>query len=72
MAPAISPLISPNGSMNGRSMQHYNHHRCHESLNNLTPADVYFGRAQAVLLDRQRIKQQTTRQRRLLNLKQAA
>ena len=53
-------------------VQHYNHHRYHESLNNLTPADVYFGRAQTVLLDRQRIKQQTIRQRRLLNLKQAA
>ena len=53
-------------------VQHYNHHRYHESLNNLTPADVYFGRAQTVLLDRQRIKQQTIRERRLLNLKQAA
>jgi len=53
-------------------VQHYNHHRYHESLNNLTPADVYFGRARTVLLDRQRIKQQTIRQRRLLNLKQAA
>jgi hypothetical protein len=53
-------------------VQHYNHHRYDESLNNLTSADVYFGRAQTVLLDRQRIKQQTIRQRRLLNLKQAA
>ena len=51
---------------------HYNQHRYHESLNNLTPADVYFGRAQTILLKRQRIKQQTIRQRRLLNLKQAA
>jgi len=38
----------------------------------LPPADVYCGRAQTILLKRQRIKQQTIRQRRLLNLKQAA
>jgi putative transposase len=51
---------------------HYNHHRYHESLNNVTPADVYFGRAQTILLERQRIKHRTIRQRRLLNLKHAA
>jgi len=28
----------------------------HESLSNLTPADVYFGRGQAILLKRERIK----------------
>jgi putative transposase len=33
---------------------HYNHARYHESLDNLTPADVYFGRAEAVLLERER------------------
>jgi putative transposase len=38
---------------------HYNHARYHESLDNLTPADVYFGRADAVLLERERIKRQT-------------
>lgn len=35
---------------------HYNHRRYHESLNNLTPADVYFSRGQAVLRERERIK----------------
>jgi putative transposase len=53
-------------------VEHYNHRRAHESLNNLTPADVYFGRGQAVLRERQRIKRQTIRQRRLLHLSQAA
>ena len=44
---------------------HYNHARYHESLDNLTPADVYFGRAEAVLLERERIKRQTIANRRL-------
>jgi len=37
----------------------YNHHRYHESLDNLTPADVYCGRRSAILAERQRIKRQT-------------
>ena len=53
-------------------VEHYNHHRAHESLDNLAPADVYFGRGQAILLERERIKRQTIRQRRLLHLSQAA
>jgi putative transposase len=53
-------------------VDHYNHRRVHESLGNLTPADVYFGRGEAVLLDRQRIKRQTIQRRRLLHHSQAA
>jgi putative transposase len=53
-------------------VEHYNHQRYHESLNNLTPADVYFGRGQAILLERERIKRQTIQQRRLLHHSQAA
>ena len=53
-------------------IEHYNHQRYHESLNNLTPADVYFGRGQAILLERERIKRQTIQQRRLLHHSQAA
>lgn len=30
-------------------VDHYDHHRYHESLLNLTPADVHFGRGQAIL-----------------------
>jgi transposase InsO family protein len=34
----------------------YNYRRYHESLNNLTPADVYFGRAPKILHEREGIK----------------
>ncbi len=44
---------------------HYNHERYHESLNNVTPADVYFGRDKVILLERERIKRQTFETRRL-------
>jgi len=53
-------------------VERYNHCRYHESLSNVTPADVYFGRAQTILLERQRIKHRTIQQRRLLNLQHAA
>jgi RNA-directed DNA polymerase len=51
---------------------HYNHVRYHESINNLTPADVYFGRAETILAERQRIKRVTIANRRLQDQLQAA
>jgi transposase InsO family protein len=53
-------------------VDHYNHRRYHESLNNLTPADVYFGRGQTILMNRERIKRQTLETRRLQHRKHAA
>jgi len=50
----------------------YNHRRYHESIDNLTPADVYFGRGQTILLQRERIKRQTITQRRLQHQRHAA
>jgi putative transposase len=46
-------------------VDYYNHHRYHESIQNLTPADVYFGRAQSIIMQRERIKRDTISQRRL-------
>jgi putative transposase len=40
-------------------VEHYNHQRYHESLTNVTPADAYFGRAEAIIKQRERIKRQT-------------
>jgi hypothetical protein len=37
-------------------IDHYNHHRWHEGLDNLTPTDVYFGRGQRILDRRRQIK----------------
>jgi putative transposase len=56
----------------GAFVEHYNHLRYHESLSNLTPADVYFGRGQTILLERERIKRKTITQRRLHHRKSAA
>jgi putative transposase len=56
----------------GAFVADYNHLRYHESLGNLTPADVYFGRGNTILLGRERIKRQTIANRRLLHRRQAA
>ena len=53
-------------------VERYNHVRYHESLDNLTPADVYFGRGQTILLQRERIKRKTIEQRRLQHRRAAA
>ena len=53
-------------------VEHYNHQRYHESLNNVTPADAYFGRAEAIIQQRERIKRQTIEHRRLQHRKLAA
>ena len=48
----------------GKFVEYYNCHRYHESLDNVTPADVYFGRAAKILDQRERTKQETIRKRR--------
>ena len=56
----------------GAFVERYNHRRYHESLGNLTPADVYFGRGQAILEARDQIKKLTIRNRRLSHHGRAA
>jgi len=51
----------------GEFVNYYNHERYHESLNNLTPANVFYGRGQAVLDRRERIKMQTLAGRRQMH-----
>ena len=56
----------------GAFVDNYNHHRHHESLGNLTPADVYFGRAQAILAESEKIKKLTIQSRRISHHGRAA
>jgi transposase InsO family protein len=51
-----------------RFVEYYNHERYHESLHNVTPADVYCGRERQILGERERIKRETLRRRREENL----
>lgn len=51
----------------GQFVAHYNTRRYHESLNNLTPDDVYLGRGQAILKEREQIKRATMETRRRLH-----
>jgi len=53
-------------------VDHYNNRRYHESLGNLTPADVYHGRGAQILRMREEIKQQTISRRRLQHQSAAA
>jgi len=45
-------------------VDYYNNKRYHESLNNLTPADVYFKRDRRKLKERRLIKEETIKERR--------
>lgn len=51
---------------------YYNNDRYHESLDNVTPADVYFGRQYEVLTERTKIKRLTMKKRKKEYLAQAA
>jgi len=46
----------------------YSYRRCHEGIGNVTPADVYFGRREAILKRREEQKQATLDRRFQHNL----
>ena len=50
-----------------RFITYYNHERYHESLDNLTPADVYYGRGQEILDQRETVKLNTLAMRRKMH-----
>ncbi len=49
-------------------VEYYNNHRYHESINNVTPADAYFGRKDEIVNKRIETKRRTLRQRKKRNL----
>jgi transposase InsO family protein len=49
-------------------VEYYNNQRYHESLHNVTPADVYFGRDKEIIKKRNRLKEQTLALRRQQHL----
>ena len=51
-------------------VENYNNKRYHESLENLTPADVYFGRSEQILEKRRQIKSDSIHKRRQLYFQQ--
>ena len=53
-------------------VDHYNNHRYHESIGNVTPADAYLGRHTAIIERRQKIKKLTIQNRRLNHQRHAA
>ncbi|MBT5466639.1 MAG: transposase [Candidatus Marinimicrobia bacterium] len=50
-------------------VNHYNNERLHESLDNVTPADMYFGRKEKILTKRDIIKEKTLLERKQINMK---
>ena len=51
----------------GVFVEYYNNQRYHEALNNVTPADVYYGRDQKIFKKRENIKKKTMQLRRRQN-----
>ncbi len=50
-------------------IDYYNHERYHESLDNLVPADIFYGRGQSILDKREKIKLRTLARRRQMYYK---
>ncbi|MDX9862050.1 MAG: hypothetical protein RBS99_14150, partial [Rhodospirillales bacterium] len=64
-------LLQTGGRFPGQ-VRHYNDYRYHESLGNLTPADVYIGRDRVIVERREKIKELTIRNRHLFHHRNAA
>jgi len=52
----------------GKFINYYNNERYHEAINNMIPADVYFGRDREIAEQRRELKKQTLKYRKLINM----
>ena len=50
-----------------RLVSYYNYERYHESLKNLTPADVFYGRGEEIVEQREMIKRNTLAMRKQIH-----
>jgi hypothetical protein len=48
-------------------VEYYNHHRYHEAIENVAPADKYYGRDRVILEKREKVRTETIKMRRKLN-----
>ena len=48
-------------------VDYYNYQRYHEAIDNVTPADKYYGRDRVILKKRAKVRQETLKMRRELN-----
>ena len=53
-------------------VDYYNNQRYHEALGNVTPTDVYFGRAKQMKIQRHEVKMKTLKERRKTNRRKSA
>lgn len=56
----------------GRFVVYYNYERYHDSLDNLTPAQVYFGKKKEVLTKREKFKRKALMQHRRVHQQKIA
>jgi len=55
-----------------RFVDYYNNERYYESLDNVTPSDMYHGRRRSILSERELIKKETMKRRIKMNLKKGS
>jgi hypothetical protein len=48
-------------------VEYYNHQRYHEAIDNVVPADKYYGRDRGILKKREKVRKKTMKMRRELN-----
>ncbi len=49
-------------------VDHYNNHRYHEAIDNVTPADKFHGRDQRILKKRKAVKKRIMKTRKQINM----